>query len=93
MLALARGLMARPALLLLDEPSLGLAPKVVAQLFETIRRINGEGLPILLVEQNAYQALRVAHRGYVLVSGRIALEGPAPRLMADPAVKAAYLGG
>ena len=93
MLALARGLMAAPRLLLLDEPSLGLAPKVVTQLFRTIQRINARGLSILLVEQNAYQALQVAHRGYVLVSGQMALTGPAARLMDDPTIKAAYLGG
>ena len=93
MLALARGLMARPSLLLLDEPSLGLAPKVVAHLFHTIQQINAGGMPILLVEQNAYQALRIAHRGYVLAAGRIVLAGPTSRLLADPAVKAAYLGG
>lgn len=93
MLALARGLMARPRLLLLDEPSLGLAPKVVAQLFQVIRQIHAEGLAILLVEQNAYQALKIAHRGYVLAAGRVVLEGPSAQLMEDPAVKAAYLGG
>ena len=93
MLAIARGLMARPRLLLLDEPSLGLAPKLVAAIFETIRRINREGVTLLLVEQNAYQALRVAHRGYVLETGRIALSDTAERLAANPHVKAAYLGG
>lgn len=93
MLALGRGLMARPRLLVLDEPSLGLAPKAVAHLFEIIRRINADGLPILLVEQNAYQALRIAHRGYVLAAGRIVLEGPTARLLSDPAIQHAYLGG
>ena len=93
MLAIARGLMARPALLLLDEPSLGLAPKLVAAMFETIQRINREGMTILLVEQNAYQALQIAHRGYVLEAGRIVLADAAARLATDPHVKAAYLGG
>lgn len=93
MLAMARGLMARPALLMLDEPSLGLAPKLVAAIFETIRRINQEGTTILLVEQNAYLALQIAHRGYVLETGRVALEGAAGRLADDPHIKAAYLGG
>lgn len=93
MLALARGLMAHPRLLLLDEPSLGLAPKVATQLFHVIHQINAQGVPILLVEQNAYQALRLAHRGYVLTAGQIVLEGPTAELLENPAVKAAYLGG
>ena len=93
MLALGRGLMARPRLLVLDEPSLGLAPKAVAHLFAIIRQINADGLPILLVEQNAYQALRIAHRGYVLAAGRIVLEGPTAQLLSDPAIQHAYLGG
>lgn len=93
MLALARGLMARPKLLLLDEPSLGLAPKVVADLFSVIRRIHQSGVAMLLVEQNAYQALQVAQRAYVLQTGSVVLHGPADRLREDPAVKRAYLGG
>ena len=93
MLAIARGLMARPKLLLLDEPSLGLAPKVVSAIFDTIKRINHEGMTILLVEQNAYLSLRIAHRGYVLETGRIVLEDRADCLAANPHVKAAYLGG
>ncbi len=93
MLALGRGLMARPKLLLLDEPSLGLAPKVVTQLFQVIRQIHESGISVLLVEQNAYQALRVAHTAAVLQTGRVALQGPAERLRQDPAVKRAYLGG
>ncbi|MBI4598534.1 MAG: ABC transporter ATP-binding protein [Candidatus Omnitrophica bacterium] len=93
MLAIARGLMARPKLLLLDEPSLGLAPKLVLTIFETIQRINREGLTMLLVEQNAYQALQVAHRGYVLESGQIVLSDTAQRLATNPHIKAAYLGG
>ncbi len=93
MLAIARGLMARPKLLLLDEPSLGLAPKLVMQLFDVIRGIHQEGVTILLVEQNAYQALRVAGRAYVLETGRNVLEGSAQELQENPAVKKAYLGG
>ena len=92
MLALGRGLMARPRLLLLDEPSLGLAPKLVATIFEVIRRIHARGTAILLVEQNAYQALRLVHRGYVLETGAIVQHGPAAALLADASVKAAYLG-
>jgi len=93
MLAMARGLMARPKLLLLDEPSLGLAPKLVMTIFETIRRINEEGVTLLLVEQNAYLALQIAHRGYVLETGRIVLTDTAEALAQNPQVKAAYLGG
>ena len=92
-LAIARGLMARPSLLLLDEPSLGLAPKLVTAMFETIRRINTSGVTILLVEQNAYQALQIATHGYVLEAGRLVLADTAARLAANPRVKAAYLGG
>ncbi len=93
MLAIARGLLARPRLLLLDEPSLGLAPKLVLTIFETIKRINQEGVTILLVEQNAYLALQVAHRGYVLETGRIVLADTASALTRNPRVKSAYLGG
>ncbi len=92
MLAIARGLMARPKLLLLDEPSLGLAPKLVTQLFATLRDIHQAGTTILLVEQNAYQALRLAHRGYVLETGRLVLSGDTTTLRTHPTVKAAYLG-
>ena len=93
MLAIARALMARPRLLLLDEPSLGLAPLVVQLIFRTIRQINAErGTSILLVEQNANMALKVAHRGYVMESGRITLEGTAESLLGNEEVKAAYLG-
>lgn len=93
MLAIARGLMARPRLLLLDEPSMGLAPSLVAQIFSIIRRLREDGLSILLVEQNARQALGVADYGYVLERGAIAQQGPAETLARDPAVVAAYLGG
>ena len=93
MLALARGLMAKPSLLMLDEPSLGLAPKLIGELFELIRKIHSLGVTMLLVEQNAYQALRVAQTATVLETGSIALQGSAERLRQDPAVKKAYLGG
>jgi branched-chain amino acid transport system ATP-binding protein len=93
MLAISRALMARPRLLLLDEPSLGLAPLVVNLIFQTIRRVNAESrTTIFLVEQNANLALRVAHRGYVMENGRIALQDTAPNLLANEAVKRAYLG-
>ena len=93
MLAVGRALMARPKLLLLDEPSLGLAPLVVRDLFAIIRDINARGTAILLVEQNAYQALRVAQRGYVMDSGRIVLDDTGEALRDNPKVRAAYLGG
>ncbi|MFC0003193.1 ABC transporter ATP-binding protein [Micromonospora siamensis] len=92
MLAVGRALMARPRLLLLDEPSMGLAPKLIQQIFEIITRINEQGTTILLVEQNAQQALSRAHRGYVLETGRIVKEGSGRDLLHDPAVKEAYLG-
>jgi len=93
MLAVARGLMARPRLLLFDEPSMGLAPILVEEIFEIIRDINRQGTTVLLVEQNANMALQVAHRGYVLETGRIALEGGARDLLHNPQVIQAYLGG
>lgn len=94
MLAIGRALMSRPRLLLLDEPSLGLAPMLVKQIFTTIRDINrDQGVTVLLVEQNAYHALRLAHRGYVLVNGRIALSGGGAELLANREVRAAYLEG
>jgi branched-chain amino acid transport system ATP-binding protein len=93
MLAIARALMSRPRVLLLDEPSLGLSPKLVQTIFEVIRDINRRGTTILLIEQNARQALAVAARGYVLEVGRIAHEGAASALAASEAVRAAYLGG
>ena len=92
MLAIGRALMAKPKLLLLDEPSLGIAPALVQQIFTTLRQINKRGVTILLVEQDAYLALETAHRGYVLETGRISMEGPAQDLLANPAVQHAYLG-
>ena len=93
MLAIARGLMARPKLLLLDEPSLGLAPKLVTAMFEVITRINAAGTTILLVEQNAHMALQIAQRGYILQTGTIVLADTAKALANSAQVKAAYLGG
>ncbi len=93
MLAIARALMARPRLLLLDEPSLGLAPMFVKDIFKVIRNISREGITIFLVEQNAYHALRLADRGYVMVNGRIALTGTGAELMANEEVRSAYLEG
>jgi branched-chain amino acid transport system ATP-binding protein len=92
MVAIARALMGRPRLLMMDEPSLGLAPVVVSQVFATIRRLHGEGLTILLVEQNLKKALEVADRGYVVETGTISLHGSSTELLDDPAVRAAYLG-
>ncbi len=92
MLAITRAMMARPRLLLLDEPSLGLAPQIVQVIFRIIREINASGTTILLVEQNAHMALKVASRAYVLEVGRIAMEGPAADLAASDAVRKAYLG-
>jgi branched-chain amino acid transport system ATP-binding protein len=94
MLAIARALMARPRLLLLDEPSLGLAPLIVKQIFDAIRELNEkEGLTVFLVEQNAFHALKLAHRGYVMVNGRITLSGPSKELLSREEVRAAYLEG
>ena len=94
MLAIGRALMSRPRLLLLDEPSLGLAPLISRQIFSAIRDLNvREGLTVLLVEQNANQALRLAHRGYVLVTGRITMSGSGADLLARPEIRDAYLGG
>ena len=92
MLAIGRALMASPQLLIMDEPSLGLAPLLVSQLFALIARINAMGTTILLVEQNAVASLKIAHRAYVLESGRIVLSGPAPTLLTDPRVREVYLG-
>jgi branched-chain amino acid transport system ATP-binding protein len=93
MLAIGRALMGRPTVLLLDEPSMGLAPVLVEQIFETITGINKQGTTILLVEQNAFMALQIAHRGYVLQTGEIALAGSAQDLQANEDVRKAYLGG
>lgn len=92
MLAIGRGLMARPRLLMLDEPSMGLAPRVVRKIFSVIQEIHRAGVPVLLVEQNAQEALRIAHRGYVIETGRIVQEGDASSLLKDDSVRAAYLG-
>jgi len=93
MLAIARGLMAKPQILLMDEPSLGLAPILVQEVFRVIKEINTAGTTILLVEQNATMALAVSHRGYVMETGRIALQGDAKDLLQNPQVQNAYLGG
>jgi len=93
MLAIGRALMARPRLLLLDEPSLGLAPLIVRKIFQIIREINAEGTTIFLVEQNAHMALNIAHRAYVLQTGRVIKTDTAANLLEDPDVKKAYLGG
>jgi branched-chain amino acid transport system ATP-binding protein len=94
MLAIARALMSRPKLLLLDEPSLGLAPLIVKQIFQIIKELNEkDGMTVFLVEQNAYHALKLAHRGYVMVTGNITMSGTGRELLEDPQVKAAYLEG
>jgi branched-chain amino acid transport system ATP-binding protein len=93
MLAVGRALMSRPRLLLLDEPSMGLAPLVVEKIFETLREVAAQGVTLMLVEQNANLALQISDRGYVLEGGRVAISGPAPDLLQDPRVRAAYLGG
>ena len=93
MLAIGRALMAKPKLLLLDEPSMGLAPKIVEQILETIRSINRAGVTVLLVEQNAAMALAISHRGYVLETGAVILEGKASDLAGNDLVRQAYLGG
>ena len=93
MLAIARALMSRPRLLLLDEPSLGLAPLIVKQIFEVLAELNSRGMTIFLVEQNAFHALKLAHRGYVMVSGIITMAGTGQELLARPEVRQAYLEG
>ena len=92
MLAVARALMSHPRLMMMDEPSLGLAPLIVQDIFHIIQEINRQGVTILLIEQNANMALRIAHQGYVLETGRISLRGSGKELLADESVKAAYLG-
>jgi branched-chain amino acid transport system ATP-binding protein len=92
MLAMSRALMARPKLLLLDEPSLGLAPRIVSQIFEIILKVNSQGTTILLVEQNARMALKVSHRAYVIETGKVTLEGKGSDLLNDDAIRRAYLG-
>jgi branched-chain amino acid transport system ATP-binding protein len=92
MLAVGRALMSRPQLLMMDEPSLGLAPVLVQDIFATIRRLNAEGMTILLIEQNAKAALELANYGYVLETGRVALSGTGPELLTDDRVRQVYLG-
>jgi branched-chain amino acid transport system ATP-binding protein len=94
MLSISRALMARPKLLLLDEPSLGLAPLIIRQIFDAIKELNRtQGLTVFLVEQNAFGALKLAHRGYVMVNGNVTMSGTGKELLADPQVRAAYLEG
>jgi branched-chain amino acid transport system ATP-binding protein len=92
MLAIARALMGRPDLLMLDEPSLGLAPRLVGEMMQALTSLHRKGLTMLLVEQNAQAALEIADRGYVLEAGRLTLQGSANDLLADPSLRAAYLG-
>jgi branched-chain amino acid transport system ATP-binding protein len=92
MLAIGRGLMSEPSLLIMDEPSLGLSPLLVEQMFELIQRINREGMPILLMEQNAVQTLAIAHRAYIIENGQVAMQGKASDLVRDPQLRKNYLG-
>ena len=92
MLAMARALMSRPKVLLLDEPSMGLSPIMVDKIFEVVKEVYGQGMTVVLVEQNASRALAMADRGYVMDSGLITMTGPGRQLLADPKVRAAYLG-
>lgn len=92
MLAMARALMGRPSCLLLDEPSMGLAPIIVAQIFDVVKSLKALGVTVLLVEQNAFGALKIADRGYVMETGQITMQGPAEELIADPRIREAYLG-
>ena len=93
MVAIGRGLMMKPKLLILDEPSLGLAPSMVTGIFDTVSKVNAEGMAVLLVEQNVVESLRRSHRAYVLETGRIVLEGPAGDLLQDERTRVAFLGG
>ncbi len=93
MLAIGRALMSRPRMLLLDEPSLGLAPLIVRQVFDTIAQVNKDGVTVFLIEQNAFQALKLAHRGYILVNGKITMQGTGAELLKNPDVQGAYLEG
>jgi branched-chain amino acid transport system ATP-binding protein len=93
MLAIGRAFMGQPKLLMLDEPSLGLAPRLVGEVMQALAQLHQGGLTILLVEQNAQAALEIADRGYVLEAGQLTLQGPARQLLADPELRAAYLGG
>jgi branched-chain amino acid transport system ATP-binding protein len=92
MLAVGRALMSRPKLMLLDEPSLGLAPQVVEKIFSVLKSVNDDGVSLLLVEQNAHKALRLAHRAYVLETGNVVMTGTGQELLASPEVRKAYLG-
>ncbi len=93
MLAIGRALMSKPKLLLLDEPSLGLAPIIIQQIFDIIEQLRNEGVTVFLVEQNANQALKIADRAYVLENGRVVMQGTGEQLLNDPKVRDAYLGG
>ncbi|SIQ95452.1 amino acid/amide ABC transporter ATP-binding protein 2, HAAT family [Rhizobium sp. RU35A] len=92
MLAIGRGMMAEPKLLILDEPSLGLSPLLVEEMFDLVKRLNADGLPIMLVEQNVVQSLEIAHRGYIIENGLVTMSGSAAEIAADPDLKRAYLG-
>ncbi|MBT9369963.1 ABC transporter ATP-binding protein [Rhizobium sp. CSW-27] len=92
MLAIGRGMMAEPKLLILDEPSLGLSPLLVEEMFDLVKRLNGEGLPIMLVEQNVVQSLEIAHRAYIIENGQVTMSGSAAEISGNPELKRAYLG-
>jgi len=92
MLSISRALLSKPRILMLDEPSLGLAPRIVQQIFQIIQKLNSEGMTILLVEQNARMALRVSHRAYVLETGKVRISGEGKSLLENPEIQASYLG-
>ena len=92
MLSISRAILSKPTILMLDEPSLGLAPRVVQQIFQIVQKLNSEGMTILLVEQNVLRSLQLSHRGYVIENGRITIEGSGADLLASPHIKQAYLG-